>query len=175
MRFWEWGRSFVLSLLISSLRPYVARWMGELPISSRRLWCRPCLPQKPTSIICGRFDESSPLRAIDARLVLLNQVARLNQKIRSTTFLKKGCGPRAADFRRKSGLDATNRPITLFKAVWWTKGITKTASRQISSSKPPPSPPECGDFRGLCGPRFSTGRFDRNLHAPDLFGWAACL
>jgi hypothetical protein len=30
---------------------------------SRRLWCRPCLPQRPALIVCGRFDGSSPLRA----------------------------------------------------------------------------------------------------------------
>ena len=43
---------------------------------SRRLWCRPCLPQRPNSSVRGRFD-------------------------------------------------ATHRPKTIFKAVWWTKGITK--------------------------------------------------
>jgi len=32
----------------------------------------------------------------------------------------------AADFQRKSGLDATNRPVMLLEAVWWTTGITKT-------------------------------------------------
>ena len=92
---------------------------------SGRLWCRLCLPQRPYIIVRGRFDGSSPLRAADARLVLSNQVARSNQEIRSTSLLKKGSGPRAADFRRKSGLDATNRPSTIKEAVWVTRMGTK--------------------------------------------------
>ena len=39
----------------------------------------------------------------------------------------------AADFQRKSGLDATNRPVTILEAVWWTRGITKPRPDKLLS------------------------------------------
>ena len=55
--------------------------VGKGPYWSRRLWCRPCLPQRPASIMCGRFDGSSPLRAAtrqisEGNLDLTRQIAR---------------------------------------------------------------------------------------------------
>ena len=55
--------------------------VGKGPYWSRRLWCRPCLPQRPPSIMCGRFDGSSPLRAAtrqisDGNLDLTRLIAR---------------------------------------------------------------------------------------------------